>query len=305
MTPADLVVLELSSFQLQMLAKSPHVGVLLNIRPNHLDVHASLEEYVEAKKNVIRFQVPGDVAVLNADDPSAAACAGLGGGRAAFFSRRREVAEGAFLRDHRVVVRWEGREEAAGPVDEIPLPGAHNVENVLAAVTIAAACGVPAARAWPVVRRFTGVEHRLEAVRELNGVRYINDSIATAPDRTAAALDSFDAPIVLIAGGYDKKIPYDELGLKIAERVRVLILLGQTAPKIREAVERAAAGAGPGGPDVLPARDLGEAVHLAASLAMPGEVVLLSPASASYDMFTDYRERGRRFKELVQALTPA
>lgn len=302
MTPDDLVVLELSSFQLQMLCKSPHIGVLLNIRPNHLDIHASFEEYVEAKRNIVRFQGRDDVAVLNADDAHSAACAGLGEGRVALFSGRREVEAGAFCRDGRVIVRWDGREETAGEAAEIRLPGAHNLENALAALCIAAAAGVPAERAWSAIRGFAGVEHRLEPVRELRGVRYINDSIATAPDRTAAALASFDAPLILIAGGYDKKIPYDDLGPLIVDRVRKLILIGQTAPKIRAAVERAAAPKASPGPEIVDAASLEEAVRLAASAARPGDVVLLSPASASYDMFTDYRERGRRFKECVQRL---
>ncbi len=306
--PGDLVVLELSSFQLQMLDQSPHVGVFLNVRPNHLDVHASFEEYFEAKKNVFRFQGAGDTAVLNAEDPLVAGCAAAAPGRVAWFGRAGEVAPGAFLRGDQVVLRGvepvlEGaREEAVGRAGDVRLPGAHNLANALAALAAAAALGADPRRAWAAARAFGGVEHRLELVRELDGVSFYNDSIATAPDRTIAALESFARPVVLIAGGYDKKIPFDELGERIVERVRVLVLLGRTAPKIRAAVEAAAARRGVGGPEVLAAADLREAVSLAASAARPGDVVLLSPACASYDMFRNYEERGRLFKELVRAL---
>lgn len=310
--PDDAAVLEMSSFQLQMLDRSPQVGVLLNVRPNHLDMHAGFEEYFEAKKNVFRFQGPADTAVLNAEDPAVAGCAAEAPGRVAWFGRAGEVARGAFLRGGRVVVRGLGAapsgrdggagEVVAGDAAELVLPGAHNVANALAALAAAAAFGADPRRAWAGVRGFRGVEHRLEFVRERDGVRFYNDSIATAPDRTLAALASFEAPLVLLAGGYDKKIPFDALGERIAERVRVLVLLGRTAPKIRAAVEEAAARRGVRGPEILEAPDFREAVALAAGAARPGDVVLLSPACASYDMFNNYEERGRLFKELVLAL---
>ncbi len=327
--PEDLVVLELSSFQLQMLDRSPHVGVVLNLRPNHLDIHASFEEYAESKRNIIRFQGPGDVAVVNADDPAVAAWGEGAPGRVLRFSRREEVGRGAFLRrtqagtaearapgepggrvdpEALVVLRGvapllrEGEEAAVGRAGEIPLPGAHNVSNVLAALVVGAACGAPLDRAWEAVRAFRGVEHRLELVHEVGGVRYYNDSIATAPDRTEAALDSFTDPIILIAGGYDKKIPFDGLAEKVVERVKALVLMGTTAPKIARAVAEAAARRGVAPPPVDRARDLAEAVAMAAARAVPGDVVLLSPACASYDMFTNYEERGRRFKEIVSRL---
>lgn len=317
--PDDAAVLEMSSFQLQMLDQSPHVGVFLNLRPNHLDMHASFEEYFEAKKNVFRFQGPADTAVLNAEDPAVAGCAAAAPGRVAWFSRAGEVARGAFLRGGEVIVRGlgaapsgraagaDGRgaggdEVAAGAAADLALPGAHNVANALAALAAAAAFGADPRRAWAGVRGFRGVEHRLEFVRERDGVRFYNDSIATAPDRTLAALSSFEAPLVLLAGGYDKKIPFDELGERIVERVRVLVLLGRTAPKIRAAVEAAAARRGDRGPEILEATGFREAVALAAGAARPGDVVLLSPACASYDMFNNYEERGRLFKALVRAL---
>lgn len=327
--PEDLVVLELSSFQLQMLDQSPHVAVVLNLRPNHLDIHASLEEYAEAKRNILRFQRHGDVAVLNADDPVVSGWGHGAPGEVLAFSRAQEVARGAFLRpaqavsshagtagrhgggvhpEARVVVRGvapllrEGEEAEVGKAGEIRLPGAHNVSNVLAALAAGAACGAPLDRAWAAVCAFRGVEHRLELVREVGGVRYYNDSIATAPDRTEAALDSFGEPIVLIAGGYDKKIPFEGLAERVLDRVKSLVLLGATAPQIERAVLEAAARRGVEPPAIARARDLAEAVALAAARAVPGDVVLLSPACASYDMFANYQERGRRFKEIVARL---
>lgn len=310
--PDDAAVLEMSSFQLQMLDRSPHVGVFLNLRPNHLDMHADFEEYFEAKKNVFRFQGPADTAVLNAEDPAVAGCAAAAPGRVAWFSRAGEVARGAFLRGGEVIVRGLGAapgggaagadEVAAGEAADLALPGAHNLANALAALAAAAAFGADPRRAWAGVRGFRGVEHRLEFVRERDGVRFYNDSIATAPDRTLAALASFEAPLVLIAGGYDKRIPFDELGERVAERVRALVLVGRTAPKIRAAVEAAAARRGVRGPEILEARDFPGAVALAAAAARPGDVVLLSPACASYDLFNNYEERGRLFKDLVRAL---
>lgn len=301
--PEDLAVLELSSFQLQLLDRSPHLAVLLNVRPNHLDVHASFAEYFEAKKRIFRFQGPGDALVVNADEEPVAGCAREAPGRVAWFSRRGPVAAGAWAEGGAVRVRgWDGAVAEAGAAGDLRLPGAHNLANALAALAAACALGADPRRAWAEAAAFPGVEHRLELVRERDGVRFYNDSIATAPDRTLAALDSFAAPVVLIAGGYDKKIPFDELGERIAERVRVLVLLGQTAPRIREAVAAAAARRGLPGPEVLAARDLPEAVRLAAAAARPGEVVLLSPACASYDMFRNFEERGRLFKELVRAL---
>lgn len=307
--PDALVVVELSSFQLQVMSRSPRVAVFLNIRPNHLDMHSSFEEYMDAKKNILRFQPSDGAAILNADDPSVAGLAAETPAPAYHFSRERILERGAFVRDGQAVLRGfpalagvAGGESAAGPLAEIPLLGAHNVSNVLAALAAGAACGIPPGPAWEAVRAFRGVEHRLEFVREKGGARFYNDSIATAPDRAEAALDSFDSPIVLIAGGYDKKIPFNGLGEKLVDRVRLLVLLGQTAPKIRRAVEEAAARRGVAGPDIREASDFPAAVRLAAGGARPGEVVLLAPACASYDMFNNYEERGRLFKSLVHQL---
>lgn len=302
MSPDALVVLELSSFQLQLLHQSPQVAVALNLRPNHLDIHASFDEYAWSKENIIRHQRPGDWAVLNADDPLVAAWAPAG--ERVFFSLMTRPERGAYLEDGRLMARGlHGDGQVAfGPVSEIPLLGRHNVANVLAALAATARWGLAPDAAWSAVRSFHGVEHRLELVGEARGVHYYNDSIATAPDRTEAALQALEGPLVLIAGGYDKKIPFDGLGEAIAGRVDVLVLLGTTAPRIRAAVEAASRGRGHTTPAILEARGLEEAVALASSRAVPGGSVLLSPASASYDMFRNYQERGQRFKQIVRGL---
>lgn len=289
LAPGGLVVLELSSFQLELAHASPHVAAITNIRPNHLDLHASFAAYVAAKKRIFRFQRPGDALILNAADALAAECAAQAPGEVVRFGDDGQArAEGGW-------VVWRGRRVL--PVNDIRLPGAHNRENVLAAVAIAGRLGAPMEAVADVVRTFEGVEHRLETVRRRGGVLWINDSIATAPDRTQAALLTFDAPLVLLAGGYDKGLPFDDLAPLICERARVLILFGRTAPLLEAAV--VAAG---GGPEIVRVPDLASAVAAAASRAREGEVALLSPACASYDQFRNFEERGRSFKSLVAAL---
>ncbi|HHW15221.1 MAG TPA: UDP-N-acetylmuramoyl-L-alanine--D-glutamate ligase, partial [Firmicutes bacterium] len=237
--PAAKVVLELSSFQLQDLAQSPHLAVVTNVTPNHLDQHASLAEYIEAKKHIFRHQGRQDACVLNYDNPVTRGMAAECPGRVFFFSRRERLGEGAFLDGDELVLRLEGREERLLHRAEIKLLGLHNLENVLAAALATRLFGAETAAIREAVTAFTGAPHRLELVREVNGVRYYNDSIATTPARALAGLASFAAPIVLIAGGYDKKLPFDEFGRVLAQRVKAVVLLGVTAPKIEEAVRRA------------------------------------------------------------------
>lgn len=298
------VVLELSSFQLELVEKSPNIATVLNVTLDHMDVHRSREEYVAAKMRIFSFQKESDLAVLNADDPTAAAMASRAPARVALFSRRQELAkDGAFLRGSRAVVRLGGLEREVFDANRLLIPGSHNVENALAASICLVDAGVAPAHIAEVMREFRGVEHRIEFVRNLDGVRYYNDSIATTPDRTAAALYTLPQPIVLIAGGSDKNLPYDGLGEVIARRVDVLITTGHTAEKIEEAVSRALS-KNKGKKQVLVKRskDLGEAVALARRLATPGASVVLSPASASFDAFSNYKERGRVFKQMVLAL---
>lgn len=296
------VVLELSSFQLEELAHSPHLSIVTNITPNHLDQHASMEEYVEAKKHIYRHQTPGDACILNFDDPTTRAMQHDCPGRVAFFSRRTELDEGAFVRHGDLLLRWAGREERICSRDELKLLGEHNVENVLAASLATHLFGARTAAVHEAVTTFTGAPHRLEFVREVSGVRYYNDSIATTPSRAMAALSSFDQPIVLIAGGYDKKIPFDEFVRLAVRKVKAVVVLGVTAGLIEEAIRRAAAEGSARLPIIVRAGGFDEAVREAAHLAAPGDVVLLSPACASYDMFNNFEERGQRFRDLVRGL---
>ena len=294
MAADDAAVLELSSFQLMTLSGRARVAVVTNVRPNHLDWHTGLDEYAEAKKHVFLGQTADDLLVLNADDPGAAAFAPDAPGRVRFFSMVTPQPEGAYFDGETVYFHGE----AILRREELRLPGLHNVENFMAAM-----CAVYELVGKDVCRRvaaeFPGVAHRLEPVRSLNGVAYINDSIASSPSRTAAGLKALAGrSLILIAGGYDKHIPYDELGQVICRDVRVLVLCGATAEKIRMSVL-----ASPGKhPEIVDTGDFAEAVRLSAALAQPGETVLLSPASASFDQFKNFEERGNRFKELVNAL---
>lgn len=297
--PEAAVVLELSSFQLQLVRRSPHISVITNISPNHLDVHASMEEYVEAKKAIFRRQSAGDWLILNADDPQVRGFAAEAPGSVVLFSRKGDPGgeHAAFIRDGQVIWRRNGHELPTLLVDEIQLLGLHNQENVLAAMAAAYLAGAPMSAVRQVLTTFTGVEHRIEPVRELAGARWYNDSKATSPTEAVAALSTLPAPIILIAGGSDKGIPFDPIAPLVAEKVKCLILTGPTAPKIQEAVRRG----GYTGP-VHRANGMGEAVALARQAAAPGDCVLLSPACASFDAYRNFEERGRHFKSLVNDL---
>lgn len=293
------IVLELSSFQLEYLQKSPHVAAILNITPNHLDRHPTMESYVRAKKNIIARQGPRDYAILSADDPVASQLIGECVSKPLLFSRRRQVAEGAFLWGDNIVVRVDSAEQVVCQRGDVRLLGSHNLDNVLAAIAVGAAVGVSPQAAQRAIADFTGVEHRLELVRRLDGVDFYNDSIATAPERVIAALRAFDRPIVLIAGGRSKHLSLEELARLIVERVRALVLMGEMAAELEEAVVVASPG---GGPIICRAERLAEAVEKAARLARPGDVVLLSPGGTSFDMFRDFEDRGRQFKKLMHTL---
>ena len=301
--PADCpVVLELSSFQLEWLGErgwAPRVGVLTNLSPNHLDWHGTFDAYAAAKRKLLAHQQPSDTAVLNADDDLLEAMASDLPGRVVRFNRQRAISPGAWVRNG--VIVWDDGESVQEimPVAHIPLVGAHNLENVLAAVAATQSFGVPAETIAAAVRSFTPVEHRLERFAEIAGVRYYNDSIATTPESAICALRSFgEREMVLIAGGYDKKIPFDAFGREIAARAGALIVLGVTAEKIAAA----ALAAGFDDASIHRVQDLATAVDLAARIARPGQAVVLSPACASYDQFRNFAERGRLFKSLVQGL---
>ena len=307
-SPDDVVVAELSSFQLISMRQSPDVAVVTNISPNHLDIHKDMQEYVGAKKNIILHQNAFGRAVLNADNDYTAAFARETRGQTLLFSRRHPVKYGAWMdEDGEVYVSLPDGKHRVMNASEIKIPGLHNIENYLAAA--AAVWGMTGGRGpagaeqiASVARTFPGVEHRNELVRELGGVRWYNDSIGTTPSRTiSGALSLFPQKIILIAGGYDKNIPFDPLGPAVVDKVKTLVLLGATAPKIEAAV-RAAPGYREGNPRILHASTLEEAVALCRAEAKPGDVVSLSPACASFDMFPNFETRGEKFREIVGAL---
>lgn len=298
MRPGDVAVLELSSFQLLTMTHSPHIAVVTNLAPNHLDVHRDFAEYISAKENIFTHQTAEDIAVFNADNDITAEEAARAVGRARLFSRRREVEDGVFLRGDAIIARRAGSEREVMRTGDIKLPGVHNVENYLAA--IAAVDGlVPDRVIRDFAREFGGVEHRIELIRTRRGVRWYNDSIASSPSRTIAGLNSFAGKVILIAGGKDKGIPYDALGPVVNDHVKLLILCGATAGVIRQAVEQAENYAGL---EIVDVDDYRQAVALADSRAGTGDVVILSPASTSFDRFANFMERGRVFKEIVNSL---
>ena len=290
MQAEDLAVVELSSFQLMDMRRSAHVAVVTNLAPNHLDVHKDMEEYTEAKKNIFRFQDTAHRLILNADNAITAAF--RGNGTTEFFSRQGKAARvraenGSIYRDGLEVLKTQ----------DILLPGVHNVENYMAAI-LAVDGLVSDETIRHVARTFGGVEHRIELVRIKDGVRFYNDSIASSPSRTIAGLRSFPEKVILIAGGYDKNIPYDELGPEICRHVKLLVLGGATGPKIRQAVENC----GGEQPRILDCADFTAAVSAAAAAAQPGDVVLMSPASAAFDQFKNFMVRGQYFKKIVMEL---
>ena len=299
MEPTDLVVLELSSFQLMYFPYSPHTAVITNLSPNHLDIHKDMEEYVAAKENLYLHQKADDVLILNRDNAVTHSFVPKARGRVLEFSRLTEPEQGVFLRDGVIWRKWETLEKVLDQSD-ILLHGIHNVENYMAAI-LAVGDRVSTENIRAVARSFGGVEHRIELVREKDGVRYYNDSIASSPTRTIAGLRSFDQKLILIAGGYDKHVPFEPLGPEIVDHVKTLILTGATAPKIEAAV-LAAPNYAPGSPEILHEEDFYEAVRLASRVAKPGDVVILSPAGPAFDKFKNFAVRGKEYKRTVMDL---
>lgn len=298
MQPGDYAVLELSSFQLMTMTRSPHIAVVTNLAPNHLDIHKDMAEYVCAKENIFVHQSADDIAVFNADNTITAEQATRAAGRVRQFSRQREIADGVFLRDGTVLSRKNGAEREILKASDILLPGVHNVENYMAAIA-AVEDLVSDEVIRQVARTFGGVEHRIELVRTLRGVRYYNDSIGTSPSRTIAGLRSFPEKLILIAGGKDKGISYAPLGPELNEHVKLLILCGATAGVIRDAVMQAENYAGL---EIVEVGDYHEALALASHRAGAGDVVMLSPASTAFDRFKNFMERGKVFKQIVNEL---
>ena len=296
MGEGDIAVVELSSFQLMDMRRSPHIAVVTNLAPNHLDHHTDMDEYVTAKKQIFLHQSPADVLVLNHDNAITDGFAPEARGAVRLFSRREFLERGVCLRDG--VIYRDGQELLRQ--SDILLPGIHNVENYMAAICAVEGL-VPDDCIRQVARGFGGVEHRIELVRVKDGVTYYNDSIASSPSRTIAGLRSFGQKVILIAGGYDKQIPYDVLGPEICAHVKTLVLTGATAPKIRVATENAEKDAKEA-PKILEIDDFYEAVRTAAREAAPGDIVLFSPASASFDRFKNFDVRGKEFKKTVMQL---
>ena len=297
MRPGDYAVLELSSFQLMTMQSSPHIAVVTNLAPNHLDVHKDMAEYVAAKENIFRHQRAGDKAIFNFDNDITRRQGESVPDRAVYFSRQGEPERGVFLRGEDIVCRTDDLGRVVMTTKDIKLPGVHNVENYMAA--IAAVDGLVSDEIIrDFAREFGGVEHRIELVRTYRGVRYYNDSIASSPSRTTAGLRSFPEKVILIAGGYDKHIPFDALGGEIVEHVKLLVLCGATADKIRAAVENAE-GYQPGCPEIVEVTPFQKAVETARDRAVPGDVVTLSPACAAFDQFKNFAERGKTFKAIV------
>ena len=295
----DIVVVELSSFQLQDMKRSPHIAVVTNLAPNHLDWHTGMEEYVAAKKNIFLHQGRDDILILNADNDASAPLFAQARGEVRYFSRKKEIENGAFLNGGTVFAAVDGRNLPVVEENHIKLPGQHNVENYMAALC-ALRDLVPPHIIDEVARTFSGVEHRMEPVREVRGVRWYNDSIASSPTRTIAGLRAFEDKVILIAGGYDKQISFTPLAPEIIEHVKLLILCGATADAIEKAVRDCPDYHGT--PEIVRCESLPSCVETANARAQRGDIVTLSPACAAFDQFANFMERGRVFKELVNAL---
>ncbi len=295
----DVMVTEVSSFQLETIVDfHPRAAALLNITEDHLNRHGTMAEYTRMKMRIFENQTEEDCAVFNDDDPLSAPLAGQVKSQVMRFSRQHPVSQGAFAQDGKVYVRFGGEEKYLCDAAEIRIPGPHNLENALAAVCIAVFMGVPAPVIRHTLRTFAGVEHRIEFVRELDGVRYINDSKGTNVDSTLKAIQTMTAPTVMILGGYDKHCDFTPLAqaMRQSPQMRAAVLLGATADQIETALRKE------GYTAIHRAESLQQAVEMGRSLSAAGGNVLLSPACASFDMFSDYEARGRIFKEIVRSL---
>lgn len=298
----DKVVLELSSFQLHTMTLSPQVAIVTNLSPNHLDMHKSMEEYVEAKKNIYLHQTEKDKLILNFDNDITRDFIKEAKGKTVYFSRINNIDSGAKMNGETLVYSSGEYEKEMLNASDIVIPGVHNIENYLAAIA-AVIDYVEIDTIRRVATSFKGVEHRIELVRELDGIKFYNDSIASSPSRTIAGLNSFKQKVILIAGGYDKKIPYDVMGEVLVNKVKCLVLIGQTAPKIEKALTDEIRRTG-NGKDIIIVwcNTMKEAVKKAYEYAKSGDIITMSPASASFDMFKNFEERGNQFKNIVNSM---
>ncbi len=301
LTPQSKVVIELSSFQLLDLDKSPHAAVLLMVTKEHLDYHKNLEEYIEAKRNILRFQSKKDFAIINRDYPSANEADVLTNGKVFQVSTEQDVLNnGAFIKDSAIWFKRDNEDEFICETSQVLLPGKHNLENVLPAITVAKIYDIPNETIGLVLESFKGLEHRLELVREINGVKYFDDSFSTTPETAIAAIKAFDSSKILILGGSSKKSDFKELGKIISEdkNIKAIIGIGEEWKRIKQEISD------PNHRMILieGAKNMQQVVLAASKIAKTGDVVLLSPACASFDMFKNYKERGEKFKEEVKKL---
>ncbi len=297
----DYAVVELSSFQLISMRKSPDISIVTNVAPNHLDIHKDMQEYIDSKKNILLHQSAFSKTVLNMDNEISNSFSDDVRGVLCKFSRRNKVKNGAYLNGTKIIYSDFGKEIEIMDIKDIFIPGMHNVENYMAAIS--AVWGIiDVDTIVKVAKNFKGVEHRAEFVREFEGVKYYNDSIASSPTRTASGtLSLYDEKIIVIAGGYDKNLDYDELGEIICKKVKTLILMGNTADKI-EASTKKASSYSEGNPVIIRVSNMEEAVERAREVAVKGDRVSLSPASASFDLYKNFMERGIHFKNIVNGL---
>ena len=299
---SDYAVVELSSFQLISMRNSPDIAVVTNLAPNHLDIHKDMQEYIDSKRNIVLHQNAFSRSVLNLDNDISNSFSSGVRGTLYKFSRRQSVENGAYMKDNGdIVFTKNGAETYIMNKDDIMIPGLHNVENYLAAI-----CAV-----WDIVsvpsivkvaKEFGGVAHRNEFVRELDGVKYYNDSIASSPTRTAlGTLSLYDEKIIVILGGYDKHLDYTELGELITKKVKTAIIMGATGPKIKAAI-LSAKGYSENNPVIIEVENMEQAVNAARNAAQKGDIVSMSPASASFDLYKNFEERGEHFKNIVNSL---
>ncbi len=323
LTVQSLVVLELSSFQLQDLARSPHIAVILMIVPEHLNYHLDMTEYIEAKRNILRFQRSSDFAILNRDYLPTLESDIYTDGHLYWVSREGETEQGCFVQDGKIWLRNNNSKQEILPISEVLLPGKHNLENICAAVMAATLAGISKEHIITVLKTFKGLAHRLELVKEMDGVLYYDDSFSTTPETAIAAIEAFTNPEILVLGGSSKNSDFSELGktIRLAKNIKAIIGIGEEWERIKEqfstpnpSTSHSTLRDEPSGSDskssgqgsqfsiIEGAKDMKTIVQAANKITEPGDVVLLSPACASFDMFTNYKERGEQFKAEVNKL---
>ena len=302
----DVVVLEISSFQLEYLARtemSPHISIVTNIAPNHLDRHKTMENYIGAKKAIIHYQQEDDYAIMNYDDPTLKKWEGESRGRHLWFSAAKELEHGAFLKNNEIIINHNSNRTVIPCSTQINIKGIHNWQNIMAASYAATLMHADVESIKNAITEFTGLEHRLEYVRTFNEVQYYNDSKATTPEAATAGIKAFDNPTILIAGGYDKQVSLHQFALECVRNTKFIILIGETANTIQKLIQDIKGEKIK--PEVYLASSLDESVNKASEVAEPGDTVLLSPACASFGLFANYEERGKEFKELVRHIVAA